>query len=178
MALLLRASPSNSSETVMTAYQAPIRDMLFAMREIGDLAHVATLPGNEEVSDDLAEAILEEAGKFASDVLAPLNQIGDKEGSGSTRTAWSPPRRASRRRFPPSVTTAGTPCRRGSELAARACRRSCPSPVQEMWKSANMAFSLCPMLTHGRGRALDLTAPTRRRRFTCPRWSPASGPAR
>ena len=64
----------------MTAYQAPIRDMLFAMREIGDLAHVAALPGNEEVSDDLVEAILEEAGKFASDVLAPLNQPGDKAG--------------------------------------------------------------------------------------------------
>ena len=71
----------------MTAYQAPIRDMIFAMKEIGGLARIAALPGNEEVSDDLIEAIFEEARKFASEVLAPLNRIGDRQGSGS-RTAW------------------------------------------------------------------------------------------
>lgn len=64
----------------MTAYQAPIRDMMFAMKEIGGLDRVASLPGNEEVSEDLVTAILEEAGKFAGDVLAPLNQTGDKQG--------------------------------------------------------------------------------------------------
>ena len=64
----------------MTAYQAPIRDMIFAMKEIGGLARIAALPGNEEVSDDLIEAIFEEARKFAGDVLAPLNHPGDKQG--------------------------------------------------------------------------------------------------
>ena len=58
----------------MTAYRAPIRDMIFAMKEIGGLDRIAALPGNEDASDDLVEAIFEEAGKFAGDVLAPLNR--------------------------------------------------------------------------------------------------------
>jgi hypothetical protein len=64
----------------MTICTAPIRDMLFAMREVGGLERVAALPGNEEISEDLVSAILEEAGKFARDVLVPLNQPGDKQG--------------------------------------------------------------------------------------------------
>jgi len=56
----------------MSNYSAPIRDMQFVMRELAGLDEVAQLPGNEEVSPDLVDAILEEADKFASGVLAPL----------------------------------------------------------------------------------------------------------
>ena len=59
----------------MTQYRAPIRDMLFTMREVGGLSEIAALPGNEEVTDDLIEAIFEEAGKFAADVLSPLSPV-------------------------------------------------------------------------------------------------------
>ena len=65
----------------MSNYSAPIRDMQFVMRELASLDEVAALPGNEEVSVDLVDAILEEADKFASGVLAPLNWIGDQEGA-------------------------------------------------------------------------------------------------
>jgi alkylation response protein AidB-like acyl-CoA dehydrogenase len=154
MAPLLRALPSNAPETVMTAYQAPIRDMLFAMREIGDLAHVATLPGNEEVSDDLVEAILEEAGKFASDVLAPLNQPGDKAGCVCKDGVVT---------NPPGVKEAFAAfCENGwhampasLEFGGQGLPALVSTPVQEMWKSANLAFSLCQMLTTGAISAID-----------------------
>ncbi len=65
----------------MSQYNAPIRDMQFVMRELAGLDEVMQLPGNEEVSADLVDAILEEADKFASGVLAPLNWTGDQEGA-------------------------------------------------------------------------------------------------
>ena len=65
----------------MSTYVAPVKDMLFAMNELAGLQEIVGLPGNEDVSSDLVEAILDEAGKFASEVVDPLNKVGDKQGN-------------------------------------------------------------------------------------------------
>src|SRR4030081_2029162 len=65
----------------MSAYVAPLKDMRFALNELAGLAEVAKLPGFEEASPDTVDAILEEASKFASEVLDPINLSGDQEGS-------------------------------------------------------------------------------------------------
>ena len=65
----------------MSEYVAPLRDMQFVLRELAGLDAVGGLPGYEEVNEELASAILEEAGKFASGVLSPLNVVGDREGA-------------------------------------------------------------------------------------------------
>src|SRR5471030_645289 len=62
-------------------YQAPLKDMLFVMNELADLAGVNALPGNEDATPDTAEAVLEENAKFVSNVIAPLNNASDKEPS-------------------------------------------------------------------------------------------------
>jgi len=68
-------------EYQLPEYQAPTREMNFIYNEIIDIqSHYAKLKGCEEVSPDLIQAILEEAGKFASQVLQPLNTPGDEEG--------------------------------------------------------------------------------------------------
>ena len=64
----------------MSDYIAPVKDMRFVMDEIVGLDAIAALPGYEEATPDMADAILEEAAKFASGVLAPLNWIGDTQG--------------------------------------------------------------------------------------------------
>ncbi|MDP1654079.1 MAG: acyl-CoA dehydrogenase N-terminal domain-containing protein [Rhodocyclaceae bacterium] len=64
----------------MSDYRAPIKEMRFVMDELAGLPEISQLPGFEEATPDMADAILEEAAKFASEVLAPLNQVGDKEG--------------------------------------------------------------------------------------------------
>lgn len=75
----------------MTEFAAPIRDMRFVLNELGLLSQVAMLPGCEEVGEELTDAVLEEAGKFAGEVLSPLNPIGDRQGAtlenGVVRTA-------------------------------------------------------------------------------------------
>ena len=63
------------------SYVPPIRDMEFVLNELADLNEIAQLPGYEQATPDVVSAVLEEAGKLASQVLAPLNQTGDQEGS-------------------------------------------------------------------------------------------------
>lgn len=65
----------------MTTYLAPTRDMRFVIEELAGLDDLAALPGYEDVTPDLVEAVLEEAAKLAGEVLAPLNKAGDEQGA-------------------------------------------------------------------------------------------------
>ena len=65
----------------MSIYAAPLRDMQFVIKELVGLDDIAALPGCEEVTPDLVDAVLEEAGKFATGVLDPLNRPGDQHGA-------------------------------------------------------------------------------------------------
>src|SRR5262245_64681470 len=62
-------------------YTAPIRDWLFVLEEIAGIDAIAGLPGYGDATPDLVRSVLEEAGKFAGGVLAPLNRIGDEQGA-------------------------------------------------------------------------------------------------
>ncbi len=139
----------------MNEYAAPLQDMMFVLRELAGLDRISALPGNEEVNEELASAILEEAGKFASGVLSPLNVIGDREGAswadGEVRTAtgWQ----QAYRHFSESGWNALS-CR--AEFGGQGLPRVVSALVEEMWNGANVAFALCPMLTRGAIEALDL----------------------
>ena len=65
----------------MSTYSAPIDDMQFVVKELIGLEQITSLPGCEEATPDLVDAVIEEAGKFASGVLDPLNQPGDQHGA-------------------------------------------------------------------------------------------------
>ena len=59
------------------SYTAPLKDMLFCMKELADLEAVARLPGFEDAGIETAQAVLEECARFSGEVLAPLNRDGD-----------------------------------------------------------------------------------------------------
>ena len=65
----------------MSTYHAPIKDMQFVLRELAGLEGILTLPGWEEVTLDVIDAVLEEASRFAREVLDPLNRTGDVQGA-------------------------------------------------------------------------------------------------
>jgi alkylation response protein AidB-like acyl-CoA dehydrogenase len=72
---------SNVRREDMPSYQAPLRDMRFVMNEMLDYpAHYARLSNADDATPDVVAAILEEGGRFAREVLLPLNQVGDREG--------------------------------------------------------------------------------------------------
>ena len=65
----------------MSVYTAPLRDMLFTMKEVGGLEAICAQPGHEETTPELVEAILREAANYAAGVLDPLNRPGDVQGA-------------------------------------------------------------------------------------------------
>ena len=151
----------------MTAYQPPLADIRFVIDELLPKRDWLALPGNEELSDDLLDAVLAEAGRFCAQVLAPLNQSGDAEGchldNGVVRTPAG--FREAYRAFAAGGWTAlaGPPEHGGQglpEVLAMA--------VMEMQCAANLAFSMYPGLSHGACNAIEAHAEERLARTWLP----------
>jgi alkylation response protein AidB-like acyl-CoA dehydrogenase len=139
----------------MSAYVAPLKDMRFVLNELAGLGAVAKLPGFEESTPDTVDAILEEASKFSSEVLDPLNYSGDQEGS-----KWKDGQVATPAGFKEAYRQyieAGWPALPfESEYGGQGLPKLVATAVEEMLTSANMSFSLCPLLTQGAIHALIL----------------------
>ena len=137
----------------MSSYVAPLKDMLFVINELAGLDEVTKLPGCEEINAELTEAVLTEAAKFAQEVLEPLNRVGDKEGATLADHKVTSPSgfAAAYKQFCEAGWNAlGGP----AEYGGQGLLHIVANPVQEMWSSSNMSFSLCPMLTSGVTEAL------------------------
>ena len=137
-------------------YQAPVDDMKFVLRHLVGLDRVAALDGHDMVSEDLVDAVLDEAGKLASEVIAPLNHAGDMAGSvrnadGSVTTpdgfsdAWK------------AMSEGGwVGLNADPEYGGQGLPQCVSAAVNEMWNSANMSFALCQLLTQGAIHALEV----------------------
>ena len=139
----------------MSAYAAPLKDMRFVLHELAGLAQVAKLPGYAEATPDTVDAILEEAAKFAGGVLDPLNHTGDQEGSRWKDGAVTTPK-GFKEAYRQYVEGGWGALPIDAEWGGQGLPRLVATPVEEMWCSANMSFSLCPMLTQGAIHALEL----------------------
>ncbi|MFV0245533.1 MAG: acyl-CoA dehydrogenase C-terminal domain-containing protein [Qingshengfaniella sp.] len=131
----------------MPSYTAPIKDMQFVLH---DVLHVpeADIPGYADLDTAFTAAILEEAGKLSSEVLAPLNRIGDEQGchleNGTVRT-------------PEGFKAAYDKLREGGwmgldadpDYGGQGMPYVLHCAVNEMFVSANMAFNMYQGLTHG-----------------------------
>jgi acyl-CoA dehydrogenase len=139
----------------MSEYKAPLRDMHFVLQELAGLAEIARLPGCEEINAELVDQILEESAKFASGVLSPLNQPADKEGSKWDQGKVITPKgfKEAYRQF---VEAGWNALQAPAEHGGQGLPKIVSTPVVEMWKSANLSFSLVTMLTAGAVEALIL----------------------
>ena len=137
-------------------YRAPVKDMLFAMKELAGIDELTKLPAFEDAGYDTAQAVLEECARFNEDVVAPLNVEGDRNPSyfKDGRVISTPGFKEAFKQFgeggwqglqhPTDFGGQGLP-----KLIGAACG--------EMINSANVSFALCPLLTDGAIEAL-LTA--------------------
>ena len=139
----------------MSTYTAPLQDMQFVIKELVGLADITAMPDCAEVTGDLVDAVLDEAAKFATGVLDPLNHTGDKTGArfadGSVTTP--PGFKEAYRQF---IAGGWNGLSGEAAYGGQGLPHVVSMPVQEMWNSANMAFCLCPMLTSGVLEALKL----------------------
>ena len=132
----------------MTSYSPPLRDMRFVLDNIVDIEALSRLEGFETLTPDVVGAILEEAAKLASEVMAPLNQVGDRQAcrfdDGVVRT---PDGFVEAYRRYAEGGWGGVPFE--PEYGGQGLPWVLQIALQEMWGSANLSLSLCPMLTLG-----------------------------
>ncbi len=135
-------------------YVAPTRDMRFVIEELANFDRISALPGCEEFSSDLIEAILEEAGKFANGVISPLNWPSDQNGAKlqGDQVKTSPGFPQAYAQFVESGwnSLSGNP-----DFGGQGLPEVLATCVNEMWHAASMSFALCPMLTAGAIHAIE-----------------------
>jgi alkylation response protein AidB-like acyl-CoA dehydrogenase len=149
-------------------YRAPLREMRFVLEELlgsGRLGGSAKLP---DYSNELAQSVLEEAARFAENVLEPLNRPGDVHGA-----RWTPEGVVAAPGFRDAYqqfVAGGWPALGAApEFGGQPVPRVLVSAVGEFWGSANLAFKLGPMLTHGAVHALELCGSPAQRQTYLPK---------
>ena len=132
----------------MSTYRAPLDELAFTLEATGELSKVMALPGFEPLDDELVMAILTQAGQFSEELVAPTNFAADRQGSRVegrqvvTAPALDGVYRAYREGGWPSLT--GDPAFGGQGLP-----HTLGFAVEEIVQSANLSFSLLPLLTQG-----------------------------
>jgi alkylation response protein AidB-like acyl-CoA dehydrogenase len=139
-------------------YAAPTKDHLFLLKDVLQIERYANLPGFADASMDLVQQIVEEGGRFAAEVLAPINRTGDQEGctwhqdnTVTTPTGWKEAYR--------QMVEAGWPALSSDpEYGGQGMPAVVSFAVGECNAAANPAFSMYPGLTHGAYAALHASA--------------------
>ncbi len=129
-------------------YQAPVADIAFTLKHVAGLDAALREGLHGDLSDDVVAAVLEEAGKFASDVIAPLNRVGDAHGTPVTNGAVTMPpgwTEAYRAWSAAGWNSVAAPAAWGGQGLPHAINAACI----EMWNGASMAFGIGPVLTMG-----------------------------
>ena len=137
----------------MNTYHAPLKDMRFVMDELAGYKALSQLPGFEEATPDMADAILEEAAKFTGEVLAPLNRVGDQAGCQLASNGVITP--AGWKEAYKAFCEAGwNGISSPVDFGGHGQPDTLAVAVKEMVCSANLSFSLGPLLTTGAVEAL------------------------
>jgi alkylation response protein AidB-like acyl-CoA dehydrogenase len=138
----------------MSDYSYPYKDAEFIINELIDFDKMCEEGGLDEVNGELLTAILEEAGRLGSEVIAPLNVVGDQQGVTLDKNGVkeSPGFADAYRQFIdngwPSLPFA-------EEYGGQGMPKLLGTATEEIWQSSSLAFSLCPLLTHGAVDALE-----------------------
>ncbi|KXS51974.1 MAG: acyl-CoA dehydrogenase domain-containing protein, partial [Marinobacter sp. T13-3] len=136
----------------MADYQAPLREMRFVLNEVFDAASLPKV--SENVDPETADAILEEAGKITSGVLAPINREGDEQGCHWNEGEVTTPD-GFREAYQTLVEGGWNGLGGNPEFGGMGMPKTLVAQFEEMMQGANMSFGLAPMLTAGACVALN-----------------------
>lgn len=133
----------------MPQYKAPLRDMKFVMNEVLDnVSHYASLPGAEDASPDMVDAILQEGAKFCEQVLSPMNQTGDREGCVWSESGVKTPT-GFKEAYKQFVEGGWPALAAPSEYGGQGLPESLGLVIREMIGTANWSWGMYPGLSHG-----------------------------
>jgi len=139
----------------MSDYSYPYKDAEFIFNELIDFDRLCEQSGLDEVNSELAFAVLEEANRMGTEVVAPLNEVGDREGAklGENGVEETPGfKEAYLRYVEDGWAGLGFP----EEFGGQGMPKVLATAADEIWQSCNLGFSLCSLLTHGAVEALLL----------------------
>ena len=132
----------------MSNYQPPLKEMQFVIEALANLQQLSELDGFEDATPDMAEAILETAGKLASEVISPTNHPGDQHGCRiENGSVVIPP--GYKEAYQQFAENGWLGVDQPVEFDGQGMPYLMQSAVSEMWNSSNMSLALCPMLTIG-----------------------------
>ena len=149
-------------------YHAPVKQLRFALDAIANLPRLYGNSAFAELSDDLVDAVLEEAGRFAGEVLSPLNRTGDQEGAKLENGKVTLPSGFAEA-YKGFVAAGWNGITGAPEFGGQGLPHAVGIAVQEMWQSANMAFGLCPILSQGAIEALTIHGTPEQKRLYLPK---------
>jgi alkylation response protein AidB-like acyl-CoA dehydrogenase len=138
----------------MSDYSYPYKDAAFVIDELIEFDRLCEAGGQDEVNSELVGAILEEASRLAAEVIAPLNVVGDREGARLEEVGV---------RETPGFSEAYRQYVEGGwaslpfdeEYGGQGMPKLLGTATEEIWQTANLSFSLCPLLTHGAVDAIE-----------------------
>ncbi|MEM1051374.1 MAG: acyl-CoA dehydrogenase C-terminal domain-containing protein [Pseudomonadota bacterium] len=139
----------------MPTYTAPTRDTRFVINEMLDLASYGNLPGFENASQDMIDTIVNEAGKFCSEVLAPINQSGDEEGCKRHEDGSVTTPKGFKEAYNAYVEGGWGTLAKPEEFGGQGLPHTLAMVVEEFTAAANQAFGMYPGLTNGASAALE-----------------------
>ena len=139
-------------------YKAPLEDYQFVLDRVIGFDALMTRIGNDEVNQELADAVLEEAGKLAGDVIAPLNHSGDITGAKRQDDGQVITPDGFRDAYAAMGQGGWTAMEAAEDFGGQNLPMTLTTAVNELWQSANMAFALCHLLTQGQIYALQKSA--------------------
>ncbi len=138
----------------MPRYDAPIRDMQFIFHDFLSLQNYSNLDGFSDATPDMIDAILEESGKFAKEVLFPLNKVGDEQGCVRNADASVKTPDGFKEAYRQLVENGWPLLGKSPEMGGQGLPYVLNMATSEMTSSANMAFGMYPGLTSGAYEAL------------------------
>ncbi len=131
----------------MTDYSPPLDDIKFVLRTIGAVDEIVQFPEFNHAEPDLIDGLLDEAARFMREVVAPTNRIGDETGANRNEDGTVTVPEEMVRAYEQYVAAGWNAVKADSEYGGHGFPGVVALAIQEMLSSANMSFSLCPMLT-------------------------------
>jgi alkylation response protein AidB-like acyl-CoA dehydrogenase len=153
----------------MPTYTAPTRDAKFIINEVLDVASYGNLPGFQSATVDLIDTVIDESGKFAAQVLQPLNQVGDREGCTRNADGSVTTPTGFKAAFDQYVEAGWSTLTAPEEFGGQGMPHVLGSVLEEFVSSANQSFGMYPGLTQGAVSAILATGSDEQKALYAPK---------